>query len=169
MDKIQSRGDNKKLVVGIIGMVFFCIGALFYFQKFYNHSPATVVSAHSLSIKDFKTQIDSSAGVMIIDIRQQDQHDAGFIPNSVNIPSDQIGYFLKNATVKTVYIYANASSDPQLQQVLTQFQTERPDIAVNYLAADFRDWRKTYPTLSSSDAVSNNDNNDKTVTKDKQQ
>lgn len=104
--------------------------------------------------EEAKAMMDTASFYMIIDVREGNEHDPGYIPGSVNIPRGVIEFNVPDSTFwdskslypplkeDLIFVYCKKGK----RSVLASYTLQQMGFTnVKYLIGGFKEWELTYP------------------------
>ena len=145
---------NSVIILGIISMFFASCGDKNVVYDTDLFVAQALKTADPITVEDLKVVIDTGSMYLIIDVREPNEHDPGYIPGSVNVPRGVIEFNVPNkAYWESKDLYEPYKTDLIIvyckkgkRGILAAATLEKMGYTnVKYVVGGFKQWEMTYP------------------------
>lgn len=147
---------NSLLIIGFLSFVFISCGE----KETFSDSDALVAKAMEtttgISSEELKTKMDSAEYFTLVDVREPHEHNAGYIPGSVNIPRGTLEFTIgKESYWDEQFMYMPEKSEMIIvyckkgkRSILAAESLQKLGYQnILYLDSGWKGWELTYPLL----------------------
>ncbi|MEA3444424.1 MAG: rhodanese-like domain-containing protein [Bacteroidota bacterium] len=153
---------SSTLAIGIIMMLFAGCGEeeIIYDKDLF--VTQALETADLMSVEDLKNVIDTGTMYLILDVREPNEHNPGYIPGSVNLPRGLVEFNIaKTAYWESKFLYEPLKTDLIIvyckrghRGILVAATLEKMGYTnVKYLDGGFKKWELTYPNVYDKNEV----------------